>query len=82
MHPYWRFEQRQDALEAELAQMLEDGVIEEGESAPASPVVLVPKKNDNIRVCVDYRRMNVITVPDRYLLPSIDDVLHAAKTSL
>ena len=34
-----------------------------------------------VRVCVDYRKLNAITIPDRYLLPRIDDLLHTAKST-
>ncbi|KAL3689795.1 hypothetical protein R1sor_016104 [Riccia sorocarpa] len=40
-----------------------------------SPIVIVPKKNGTLRVCVDYRKLNEHTVKDPYPLPFIDDIL-------
>ena len=40
-----------------------------------SPIVIVPKKNRKIRVCVEYRKLNVATVTDEFPLPFTDSVL-------
>ncbi|KAL3691906.1 hypothetical protein R1sor_005557 [Riccia sorocarpa] len=40
-----------------------------------SPIVIVPKKNGKLRVCVDYRKLNEFTVKDPYPIPFIDDIL-------
>ena len=68
-------------LRQELDKMLEEGVIDEKESPWAFPVVLIPKKDKTVRVCVDYRRLNAITVTDTYPLPRVEDCLHAAKAT-
>ncbi|GBG78336.1 hypothetical protein CBR_g26365 [Chara braunii] len=41
------------------------------------PIVLVPKKNRAIRICIDYRKQNEITIKSVYPLPRIDDFLDA-----
>ena len=42
-----------------------------------SPIVVVPKKNGKIRVCVDYQKLNPRMVTDTFLLPFMDGVLDA-----
>ena len=55
--------------------MLEQGVIRPSTIVWASPVILVKKKNGELRFCVDYRKLNSVTVGHAYPLPRIDDIL-------
>ena len=57
--------------------MSEQGVIEPSSSPWASPVVLVRKRNGDVRFCVDYRKLNSVTRKDSYPLPRIDETLEA-----
>ena len=43
-----------------------------------SPIVVMPKKNGKIRVCVDYRKLNAATITDAFPLPFTDAVLDVA----
>ena len=40
-----------------------------------SPIVVVPKKNGKLRICIDYRKLNIATEKDPYPLPFTDSVL-------
>lgn len=61
----------------EVAKMLEAGAIRPFTSPWASPIVLVRKKDGSIRFCVDYRKLNDVTVKDKHPLPRISDMLEA-----
>ena len=65
---------RDEAMKEEQ-KMKDMGVIEPSESPWASPVVLVRKKDQSLRYCIDYRRLNNVTVKDSYPLPNIQDCL-------
>ena len=68
------YSQRQ-VIDTHVREMLDAGVIQPSVSPWASPVVLVPKKEGTLRFCVDYRKINAVTVRDVYPLPHIQDVL-------
>ena len=62
----------QKTLKDYIDDMLAKGLIRESSSRAASPVLFVPKADGSVRLCVDYRKLNTMTVPDRYPLPSAD----------
>lgn len=56
-------------------------MIRESESPFSSPIVVVRKKNDQVRLCIDYRKLNLQTVKDAYALPRMDDTFTALSGS-
>ena len=50
------------------------GFIRKSESPAGFPILFVPEKDGKLRLCVDYRRLNDITVKNRYLLPNISEL--------
>ena len=60
-----------------LKEMQELGVIRKSQSPYASNVVVVRKKSEALRFCLDLRAINAKTIPDRYSLPRIDSTLDA-----
>ncbi|GFQ89354.1 retrovirus-related Pol polyprotein from transposon 297 [Trichonephila clavata] len=65
----------------EVGKMLDRVIIQPSESPWSSPVILVRKRDNTWRFCVDYRLLNRITKKDVYLLPRIDDTLDSLQGS-
>ena len=61
-------------LKVQLEDMLEKGFIRPSTSPWGAPVLFVKKKDGTMRLCVDYRQLNKITVRNKYPLPRIDDL--------
>ncbi len=55
--------------------MLEKNIIETSDSPWSSPIVLVKKKDGTTRFCIDYRKLNSVSIKDAYPLPRIDESL-------
>ena len=63
------------ALRSWLDDNLAKGFIRQSSSPAASPVLFVKKKDGSLRLCVDYRGLNAITVKSRYPIPLISETL-------
>lgn len=66
-----------EAVRRHLQTLLKAGVIRESESPFSSPIVVVRKKNGDIRLCVDYRKLNLQTIRDAYALPNLEESFSA-----
>jgi hypothetical protein len=53
---------------------IKKGFIRPSKSPAGFPVIFVPKKNRKLQLCVDFQRLNEITIKNRYLLPNISEL--------
>ena len=61
-------------LKVELEELLSKGFIRASISSWGAPVLFVKKKDGSLRLCIDYRELNKVTIKNRYPLPRIDDL--------
>lgn len=66
---------QKDVIEQMVQELKSQGLIQNSCSPFASPVVLVGKKNGNLRLCVDYRALNQITIKDKCPITIIEELL-------
>ena len=65
----------QEKAIGELKQMEANGILVKVDSAPCvSNIVIAPKPNDQIRICGDLRNSNRAIIPDRYPLPTMEEL--------
>ena len=77
--PYKIAPHKLDAIRAEINEMIEKKVIVPSKSPYSSPIVMVPKKDGSNRMCIDYRKLNEVTVKDAYPLPRIGQTIDALQ---
>ena len=70
---------RRQVIEDNLKEMADQGIISPSQSPWAAPVILAPKKDGSLRFCIDYRKLNAMTVRDAYPIPRIDDTLDSLQ---
>ncbi|KAL6488151.1 hypothetical protein MHYP_G00047770 [Metynnis hypsauchen] len=70
-----------DAVRRHLQELSEAGVIRASESPFSSPIVVVRKKNGDVRLCINYRKLNLQTIKDAYALPNLEEAFSALTGS-
>ncbi|XP_058740833.1 uncharacterized protein LOC131613154 [Vicia villosa] len=82
LRPY-RFSSVQKTVIDKLVQdMLDQGIVQHSTSLFASPTILVRKKDGSWRLCVDFRRLNELTIKDRFPIPLIEDLMDELNGSV
>lgn len=69
----------EEKLRIILDDLLQSDIIRPNKSPYASPIVLVRKKNGELRLCVDYREINKITEKDNFPAPIVDNYIDQLK---
>jgi hypothetical protein len=72
--PYRMNPQELEELKKQLADMLSKGLIRPSASPWGSPVIFVDKRDGTIRLYVDYRKLNEVTIKNKFPLPKIEDL--------
>ena len=65
-----------------LESWLKQGIIQPSKSPYASQVVIVRKKSGEIHLCVDFRKLNAISIRDSFPLPRIEEALQAVQAAV
>jgi len=63
-----------DTLDKYLKEMLKQGKIVQSQSPAGAPILFVPKPDGKLRLCVDYRNLNKLTILNKYPLPLMGEL--------
>jgi hypothetical protein len=79
--PYRMTPQEKEEVQRQVTDLLQRGLIEPSVSPYGAPVLFVQKKDGSLRMCIDYRQLNKLTIRDRFPLPHIQDLLDQVSQS-
>ena len=77
--PYRMAPTKLKELKTQLRELLDKGFIRPSVSPWGAPVLFVKKKDGTLRMCIDHRKINKVTVKNKYLLPRIEDLFDQLK---
>ena len=66
-------------MKKQIEELLEKGYVRPSSSPWGAPVLFVKKKDGSMRMCIDYRALNEVTIKNKYPLPRIDDLFDQMK---
>ena len=66
-------------LKVQLQELLDKGFIRPSTSSLCTQILFAKKKDKTLRLCIDYRKLNKVTIKNRYPLPRIDDLFHQLR---
>jgi len=73
--PYRVSIKESEYIEAEIKEMLKYKIIEPSISPWSAPITLAPKKDGKKRMCVDFRKLNAVTIAEKWSIPRVQDLL-------
>ncbi|MCO5580855.1 hypothetical protein L7F22_034728 [Adiantum nelumboides] len=79
--PYRVSQAQQEEIMRQVNELVEKGMVRPSSSPFCSPVLLVHKKDDTYRMCVNYRALNKITIKNRFPVPRIEDLFDKLQGS-
>lgn len=82
LRPYRHSSVQKDIIEQMMREMLRAGVIQQSSSPYSSLVILVKKKDQSWRMCIDYKALNCQKIKDRYPIPVIEELLNELHGSI
>ena len=77
--PYRMVPVEMKELAKQLQELIEKKVIRPSVSPWGAPILFVKKKDGSMRLCIDYRELNKLTIKNKYPLPRIDDLFDQLK---
>ena len=82
IRPYRHSESEKAEIKKQIKEFEEAGMVVRSNSPFSAPVILVPKHDGSKRMCIDYRKINNVTINDPFPLPNLEDLFNKLKGSV